>query len=485
MLAHVSFIPERAKNIYRWLNWIIETNQPVRFCESTSTRKYTSLAPVSSKTIVKYMVLLGELMVDKLKNELKNRIIGLLFDGWSEDGNHFVGVFACYEGSCDKAILRLLAVAPLLDETDFGAASHIEFLRFTLSHYDLTLDTISFIVADNCNCNKSIAELLKKPMIGCASHRLNLGVKNYYAEHEALLGKVNALMYKLNTLKNAGRLRRITHLSGRRRNFTRWSSTFLMLKRYSELRDLPLRNQVLIDDNDETLVPTRQEDEKLMNLLKDLEDLESVNKFLQNETGVSLLEVRQIFDYTISKYQKLESHLSTKAKIVKSKDFENAIVKVLGGQEILLSADEAKNIECFLKSVLQETVQDESAENMEHLSFVERARLTKKPRIDPTSSKYVNLKWIPSTTNAVERFFSRLKLVFSSRRKSLLPKHLELILKLVVNHDLWSLEDVSYIYTGQSENLQSQDDDIHAADLTSDEEFEGKEAAVDIDQTSA
>jgi hypothetical protein len=173
-----------------------------------------------------------DIIVNKITTELQNKILGLLFDGWSEDTSHFVAVFACYEGKGGNAVLRLLAVAPLLTETDFGAESHREYLESTLKCYDLTLDNVSFLVGDNCNTNKALSRMANKPLIGCASHRFNLGVKSFYSSDEALLSKVNTLMSKLRTLKNSARLRAYTPLTGRRRNVTRWSSTFEMVKRH-------------------------------------------------------------------------------------------------------------------------------------------------------------------------------------------------------------------------------------------------------------
>ncbi|ETL39711.1 hypothetical protein L916_08986, partial [Phytophthora nicotianae] len=45
------------------------------------------------------------------------------------------------------------------------------------------------------------------PLVGCASHRLNLAVREYLAPHEDALAEVQALMRKLRTLKQAAKLR--------------------------------------------------------------------------------------------------------------------------------------------------------------------------------------------------------------------------------------------------------------------------------------
>jgi hypothetical protein len=111
-----------------------------------------------------------------------------------------------------------------------------------------------------------------------------------------------------------------------------------------------------------------------------------------------------------------------------------------------------------------------SATSASSLSFIEQVRRSKEPRVQftPEQSRYVNLAWIPPTTNVVERFFSKLKLVFSERRKSLLPKHIEMLLMLSFNHELWDVTEVGAIYAEQSS--QDEDDD----DL-SDDDDEGEE----------
>jgi hypothetical protein len=231
MDSFITVVPDKAKDIYHWMNWLCTSNQPFNFVANPTVRAYSKLGSISVATLKKYMLKTKELVVKKIAEDLKDKIVGLIFDGWSEDSSHFVALVACYEGKDDNATLRLLAVAPLLNESDFGAESHREYIDNTLLSYGLTTNSISFIVGDNCNTNKSLARLMNKPLIGCASHRFNLAVKSFCGPDEALLTKLNSLMSKLRTLKNSARLRQHTTLTGRKRNATRWSSTYEMLKR--------------------------------------------------------------------------------------------------------------------------------------------------------------------------------------------------------------------------------------------------------------
>ena len=64
--------------------------------------------------------------------------------------------------------------------------------------YRRNWNDILFVVCDNCNTNKAIADKFMVPMIGCASHRFNLAVKEYLNSNnfEIVIEKVNDLMKK-------------------------------------------------------------------------------------------------------------------------------------------------------------------------------------------------------------------------------------------------------------------------------------------------
>ena len=61
----------------------------------------------------------------------------------------------------------------------------------------------------------------------------------------------------------------------------------------------------------------------------------------------------------------------------------------------------------------------------------------KKARIAPPSV-YRSVNHVFSTTNIVERLFSRSQIVLSDLRNRMLPRHLEDVLYLRVNHHLWN-----------------------------------------------
>jgi hypothetical protein len=76
-----------------------------------------------------------------------------------------------------------------------------------LPFFGKTLSQCLFIVGDNCGVNKRLANLMGVPLVGCASHRLNLAVKSILAPYEEDLEAVQSVMKKLRTLNGAAKLR--------------------------------------------------------------------------------------------------------------------------------------------------------------------------------------------------------------------------------------------------------------------------------------
>jgi hypothetical protein len=55
------------------------------------------------------------------------------------------------------------------------------------------------------------------------------------------------------------------------------------------------------------------------------------------------------------------------------------------------------------------------------------------------------MKHLLPTSNIVERLFSRAKIILADRRKRMSPYHLELLLFLRINRDLWNANDIQNI----------------------------------------
>ncbi len=101
-----------------------------------------------------------------------------MIDGWDNGhSEHYVAMFAIYPDELWNQKAVLLAAAPLLEPSIQTAEEHVVFIRSTLACYQKTTDSILFLIGDNTNLNPAIADMFRVPHLGCASHRLNLGVK--------------------------------------------------------------------------------------------------------------------------------------------------------------------------------------------------------------------------------------------------------------------------------------------------------------------
>ena len=159
------------------------------------------------------------------------------------------------------------------DETTLDADEHVGYLSYVLELFGYSFENVVALICDNCNTNKSIANKLSVPLIGCASHRFNLAVQDILSEHETLLFKVHALMKKLRTPLMAARLAKQTPLNAKTQNVTRWSSSFDMLRRYNELREfLHHLNSTELD----AYFLSTAEDRRVNELLDRLQNLNSI-----------------------------------------------------------------------------------------------------------------------------------------------------------------------------------------------------------------
>ncbi|KAF1788456.1 Ribonuclease H-like domain [Phytophthora cactorum] len=176
--------------LYGWLLWTIMSNLPSRSAR-IAQRDGVVLAVERS-----------------IASEMPD-IFGLILDGWTHLSEHYLAVFACYEVN-GKVKTPLLCMAPLLNEPDddLSAVAHMEFLANMLPRdFGKQLQQCVFIVGDNCSVNRRLATLVNVPLVGCASHRLNLAVQQQLEDHEDDLAEVQALMIKLRTLTQSAMLR--------------------------------------------------------------------------------------------------------------------------------------------------------------------------------------------------------------------------------------------------------------------------------------
>ncbi|KAG3078593.1 hypothetical protein PI125_g20940 [Phytophthora idaei] len=116
---------DKAKIVFGWLEWLVDGEMLLNFCENALARKYTRLKPLSKATLKKYLQALTVLVEGEISKRTRS-IYALTFD-------HFVAVFVCC-GKEGLATKHLLAFAPLLDDTNQSAPNHKDFIRRTLEY---------------------------------------------------------------------------------------------------------------------------------------------------------------------------------------------------------------------------------------------------------------------------------------------------------------------------------------------------------------
>ncbi|KAG3195338.1 hypothetical protein PC128_g8589 [Phytophthora cactorum] len=220
------------------------------------TRLNATLSIVLEDTLLRYFVLLFEVVESRVASELPE-LFGLVLDGWTSSNRHYVAIFAFFDSAtgntgtagisaaseyyedleCSSRRFLLLAFSPVETEKDLSAQSEYDLIADTLSRYNKPWNAVKFMVGDNCSVDQYIGRKEGAiPQIGCASHRFNLAVKDYLKKEDELITKVHAFMSKLRTVKGRAILRRVSHLSPLLRNGTRWSSTYET--RYVKLQPL-------------------------------------------------------------------------------------------------------------------------------------------------------------------------------------------------------------------------------------------------------
>ena len=436
----------KTQRVHAWMALIIDGMLPFSFCENERARQFLKFDSIARNTLVKYMGKLTEIVEKKLAAHLPEKF-ALVFDGWSaSDSHHFVALFATFPEKNEVGYSKvLLTISPLGDGTSYTSQDHYDFITYSLSVYGKTWDNIVCLIGDNCNTNKALATQARRPLVGCASHRFNLAVKDQLKDYADILSNINTLMKKLKNLIPAAKLRKHTLLQPKCSNATRWSSTFEMLKRYKEIQQyLPLLNIQEIDN----LTPSQRDVHTLDHLLTVMIDLDSVTKALQGD-GVTMFDVRTLFDEVMVLYNGTSERLGLDASIIHDKVFKNAILKIQKGEENTLTTEETIKV-----STLRTTQKKGEAINavISLDSLAERA-LKKRKVFSVESSLYGDTRFIVPTSNMCERLFSEAGYGRNSRRLRLLDTHFESQLFLRSNKRFWDLKEIHEILKGEKEDV--------------------------------
>ncbi|KAG6599843.1 Phosphoenolpyruvate carboxykinase [Phytophthora cinnamomi] len=370
-LSSFGFVSEATQHRYQWLQWVVERNMPISEVDDPLTRSMASWKPVSSKTLKLDMQTCSANVGDVIEKELGD-IFGVIWDGWTHGTVHYVGIYGVTFVN-GKRRERLLSLSPLVDGSQ-DAEVHIAMFKRVLSLYNKNVSMVAFLVGDNCATNRRIATLMELPLVGCASHRYNLAVNRYLAAYESELAAVNSLMVQLRHVNNAAELAKYTDLKPVKRNVTRWSSTFEMVRRYKKIRD-------------------------------SIRQVDAVEEFIPRGESISMADVRVLFDQVADDYPDMASHLRPSAKIVHSPVFEAALVKI--ENKVKLTAAEARSVQRFVVDPPASSGKRKERSSSDYANEILRGG--KKARSSgAASATYHDLaKVVPPTSNTVERLFSQ------------------------------------------------------------------------------
>jgi hypothetical protein len=475
---------ENAMNLHDWIEWMVMNDESPTFCENKYVRQNTKLKSITTESLLKHAYKLNEIVKDCVSDELPETF-GLIFDGWSMAGEHYIAIFATWVNAKGNVVKRLLScgVQDLPDEElgedggDFGfsADDFGDYLFDVLHSYGKGFECIEFMSGDNAYVNGALCDKLQAwlwvnkdierviPLIGCACHRLNLAVKQLFkpgTPEGDVVKKVHNLMVELSTLKNSYKLNAKTSLRPEIEQDTRWGSTYHMLLKY--LRLLPFLPQCAFSNATKSFFLTAEEDNQVQLLCDQLKQIEIRSKFLQGEYcdvdeedddaatrkekadaretrkkmrrgPLSLISARLAFDELLHMFPVMRSHLAPDAPVVHNKDFENAVIKIQTNKEDKLTRAEKKTVEVYLL----DPVEEDEAEMKEDYAM-RMARLEEEAKAPKGKSKYRSLAHIAPTSVIVERLFSRAKLIMTPHRRCMDPSTLEMLLLLRYNKDLWT-----------------------------------------------
>jgi len=159
-----------------------------------------------------------------------------LFIGWSCGGEHYLCIFLTWVDAIGNVQKRLVgfAVADIpeddeeAEEFGFAAEDLGDIIAKVLLRLGRNFESVEFLSGDNTAVNPRLANLITAflatkniirtiPLVGCAAHRLNLGVQQFFqpttATYHDHVYMVNKLMVSLGTLKNRARLQAVTPLA--------------------------------------------------------------------------------------------------------------------------------------------------------------------------------------------------------------------------------------------------------------------------------
>lgn len=471
-------------NVYNWMNLMAKLDIPFAWTSDKTFLNQSKFKSIDDETLQKHMINTGLLIEKNFAENVirytkgvnigKVKPFGAMLDMWDDGaGRKDLAVWIVWpnenykpdeEDTDHDGVVKvlphkahLLCLTPLLDMSTSSGDSQIATITEALLRVGLTWEDLLFINADNTNVNPSIARKVKKPLIGCRSHIIALGVESLLTkykrekpeDHMKIIDR-QAVQLKMRNSKYRGRLRQLNpaceltpFILGHK-----WPATYNMLVRYLEMK--PSIGNVLIEDDipeeDAALRLSVAQNNLTERVKEELEELMQVEKIMQTR-GINPYQGRVMFDSILNLPRWSEDdlallhHLRSDDRIIMDPIFDNALIKIIAGKEAELTVAEKHKVTMFRKR----RHEDEDADNENHANFgleiLKRAKMLR--MANKEESEYINLDWIPCTTCEVERTFSVCKHIYSEFRKAMSPEILEILIYLRLNRESWDINTVA------------------------------------------
>ena len=462
--TYVLRLSDAEKEMAEWINYIVVKNMPISIVDCLLTRNIVKLKPVSSRSVRKHVLNLVNIVREEVKVRLPDRFV-VVFDGWTEGTDHYVGISASYNimtketrtvngihhvDSKETTVQSLLSMRPLLVDGIQGmtANDHVRHITRVLAMYGKDVSNIICLVGDNCSVNQSVAKTMAVPLIGCGSHKFNLAVSRWIKHQPELtqiIGKVATVMKKASTLKIAAKLRQLTKYACVKENDTRWSSTFNMVKRYFKIQ--PQLNAIV---ELLTLLPTPVEVDALARGFRSLTKFDAITVMLQRE-AITLVEVRNVFNIIVADYPTMRHHVGDDSHLVVYPAFENAVLRISMCMPLLcplqqhavanLVRPERRHQHLRGGQVAEQAASlanDEEEDDFENYAHRVAKRMKLQLQAHVPRDQYINLDVIPGTSVNCERLFSVAKHILTDTRKNTSPLLFEALMFLKLNRNLWN-----------------------------------------------
>ena len=297
---------------------------------------------------------------------------------------HYIAIFFTWvqkSGAVEKRLVVFTAQdlpeeGEDAEEFGFCAEDIGDVINSVLYRFDMTWENIEFLSGDNTAVNPRLANLVSQwlyneknidrivPLVGCASHRLNLAVQGLYkpgTTREILLSKVNDLIVELSSLKNRYKLKAVCDLSPIRLFEIRWSGAYYTMKRL--LRMEPSFRSAAFSSKTKEKMLSVSELDKVSSFVDELKDFHEVSIWLQtnNAADVTMSMTRFYFDKLLTQHKRvfpdIVDDLGLNSRLIHCPAFENGVVKIQNGDEHKLTPEEKKAVSIFLLS--NETSDDE------------------------------------------------------------------------------------------------------------------------------